>query len=160
MAKDFLRRRRDRLSWSSGGRQVPQAAIQYRLDLGRELRRARRHSRLGYPRADMENSDPPNPALTVEDVIGCLLSGGPRISGPEPLGRPGLSDLILGRRFFRATIWDGTFRSAGPEAQSVAVALLFEKNPGISKWFHDHVSRHGTASLLLLAAALRVRERR
>ena len=105
----------------------------------------------------MKKSDPPSSVLTVEAVIGCLLSGSPRIPGPEPLGRPGLPDLILGRRFFRATIWDVAFRSAGAEAQSVAVARLFEKDPVLSRWFHDHVSRHGTLSLLVVAAVLKGR---
>lgn len=108
----------------------------------------------------MESSGPPTSVLSVEEVIDCLLSGGPRISGPEPLGRPGLPDLILGRRFFRATIWDEAFRSAGAEAQSESVARLFEKNPDLSTWFHDQVSRHGTLSLLVLSAVLRDRKGR
>jgi len=95
------------------------------------------------------------PALTDGDVIVCLLAGGPRIQGPESLGRPELGDIIKGKRLFAATIWDPAFVAAAPGTQLDVLAGLFEKDPGLADWFHAQVASHGTAALLLLAVTLR-----
>lgn len=94
-------------------------------------------------------------ALPLEEIIANLLSNGPPIAGPEPLGKPGISDLLLGRRFFRSTLWDEGFRAASPVAQAEILARILETDAEVSRWFHSQVARHGTKGLLVLAIALR-----
>ncbi|HQN09297.1 MAG TPA: response regulator [Thermoanaerobaculia bacterium] len=95
--------------------------------------------------------------LSLDDVIANLLSNGPPISGPEPLGRPGLPDLLLGRRFFSSSIWDVGFRALGPAARTERIARLFETDPEVARWFRSQVARNGTSTLLVLAAVLGTR---
>lgn len=96
--------------------------------------------------------------LSLDDVLANLLSNGPPISGPEPLGKPGPPDVILGRRFFSSSIWDVEFRALGPAARTERIARLFETDPEVARWFHSPVARHGTSTLLVLAAVLGTRE--
>jgi len=93
-------------------------------------------------------------ALPLEEIIANLLSDGPPLLGPEPLEKPLIGDLVLGRRFFRSTLWDEGFRAASPEARAEILARILETDAETSQWFHSQVARHGTMGLLVLAAVL------
>lgn len=93
--------------------------------------------------------------LPLEEIIANLLSNGPPLLGPEPMGKPQIGDLVLGRRFFRSTLWDEGFRAASPEARTEILARILETDAQISRWFHSQIGRHGTMGLRILAIVLR-----